>query len=168
MSKMLGFATVVALVVAAVVTAGASAVPPGHDHFTSDPYADMWCGIDGTSVDRVVANYTPLDESRTSLNVTTTFTASASGKSMEIHETGVRKEGPRIDNGDGTYSLVFSNAGQSAGFKLPNGPPIGLDVGLIQFHVTFDAATGDFLSFEVLKVAGQRLPLCDAIVAALS
>jgi hypothetical protein len=156
------------LVVALALPAAATAAQIGHDHFVSDPYADNWCGIDGTSVDHVVANYTTADESRASINVVTDFTATASGKTMQIEPRGVRKESPPVDNGNGTYSLILTNAGPSAKFKLPNGAVIGLDVGLIQFDVTFDSATGDFVSFEVVKVAGQRLPLCDQIVAALS
>jgi hypothetical protein len=148
-----------------VSSAGAAQI--GHDHFTSDPYPDNWCGIDGTSVDQVVANYTE-DGSRTSLNVTTLFTATTSGKSMEIRQTGLRREGAPIDNGDGTYSVVHTNAGQSPSFKLPNGPVIALDVGLIEGVATFDSTTGDFISFEIVKLAGPRPNACDAIVAALS
>lgn len=160
------------LLAAATLTAAALALPAaaatiGHDHFVSDPYADEWCGIPGTSVDRVVANYTEASEARASINVRTTFTT-VTGKTMEIDATGVRKESTPVDNGDGTFTLTFTNAGQSPKFKLPNGPVIGLDVGLIQFDVVFDSATGDFVSFEVAKVAGQRLPLESAICAALS
>jgi hypothetical protein len=159
-------ASAVALVLA--VAAAASPGRIGHDHFTSDPYPDSWCGLPGTSVDRVVANFTTADESRASINVLVTFTVTASGKQLLIHETGVRKEGPPIDNGDGTFSLIFTNIGQSAGFKVPNGPVVGLDVGLIMFNVTFDSATGDFISFDVVRVAGQRPPLDDEICAALT
>ena len=103
-----------------------------------------------------------------SLNVTTLFTATASGKSMEIRQTGARKASAPIDNGGGTVSVDVTNSGQSSGFKLPNGPPIVLDVGLVEFLVTFDAATGDFVSFEVLRVRGPRPPGCALIVAALT
>jgi len=157
---------------AAAVAAAASALPAapatiGHDHFVSDPYADEWCNIPGTSVDRVVANYTADSEARAAINVRTTFTT-VTGKTMLIVTTGVRRQGSPVDNGDGTYSVIFTNAGQSPTFKLPNGPVIGLDVGLVQFDVTFDSATGDFVGFDVLKIAGQRLPLDSAICAALS
>ena len=149
-----------------MAAAGASAAAIGHDHFTSDPYADQQCGIDGTSIDQVVANYT-LDGSRTSLNVRTTFTATASGKSMEIRQTGHRSQSAPVDNGDGTYSVTFTNTGQSPGFKLPNGQVI-VDTGNFQGVATFDSTTGDFLSFEIVKQSGPRPAACDAIVAALS
>ena len=157
-------ASVLALVLAAMAPAGTI----GHDHFTSDPYPDSWCGLAGTSVDRVVANFPTADESRASINVLTTFTVTATGKSLEIRATGVRKEGAPIDNGDGTFSMIFTNAGLSPMFKIPNGPVIGVDVGLIMFDVTFDKATGDFVSFSVVRIAGQRPALDSQICAALT
>ncbi|MFL5955615.1 MAG: hypothetical protein ACJ76I_16065 [Gaiellaceae bacterium] len=155
-------------VVAFAVTAAAVAGGIGHDHFTSDPYPDSWCGLTGTSVDQVVANYTTANDSRASINVLTTFTVTATGKSLEIRSTGVRKVGTPIDNGDGTFSLIFTSAGASPMFKLANGPVIGVDVGLIMFDVTFDQATGDFVSFNVVRVAGQRPALDSQICAALA
>ena len=61
-----------------------------------------------------------------------------------------------------------ANAGLSPMFKIPNGPVIGVDVGLIMFDVTFDEATGDFVSFSVVRVAGQRPTLDSQICAALT
>jgi hypothetical protein len=157
-------ASAAALAIAA--TAGAGTI--GHDHFTSDPYPDSWCGLAGTSVDQVVANYTTLDDSRASMNVLTTFTVTATGRSLLIRSTGVRKAAAPVDNGDGTYSVIFTSAGQSPTFKVSNGPAIGEDVGLIEFDVTFDASTGEFVSFSVVRVAGQRPALDSQICAALS
>ena len=45
---------------------------------------------------------------------------------------------------------------------------IGVDVGLIVFDVTFDRATGDFVSFSVVRIAGQRPALDTQICAALA
>src|SRR5581483_738193 len=161
---------VVLAAVAALALLGSSAAiganQIGHDHFTSDPYADNWCGIDGTSVDRVVANYTA-DGSRVSLHIVTTFVATASGKSMEIIQSGVQKASQPVDNGDGTYSITFSSAGQSPLFRLPGGAQIH-DNGLVIGVATFDAATDDFISFNIVKIAGARAAGCAAIVAAMS
>ena len=157
------------LAFAAVAVAGAPVVNV-HASFTSDPYADNWCGIDGTGVDRVVAHYKE-DASGASienLNITELFTATASGKSIEIRQTGVRRASAPIDNGDGTYSIIATNRGQGPGIKLPNGPVIVLSVGLVEFLVTFDSATGEFVSFEVLRDKGQHPPGCALIVAALT
>ena len=156
----------VALVAMLSLPSIASAAQIGHDHFTSDPYDDIWCGIEGTSVDQVVANYR-LDDSRTSLNVKTIFTATASGQSMEITQSGARKSSAPTDNGDGTYSVAFANAGHSPRFQLPTHEVIQ-DTGLVEGVATFDAATDAFLTFEVVKVAGPRPGACDAIIAALT
>jgi hypothetical protein len=164
MSKHVALATLAATV-AMAFAAGATAAPPSHDHFVSDPYADGWCGIQGTSVDSVVANYTP-DGSRVSLNVKTLFTATASGKSMEIRTTGLEEQSVTV-NPDGSSTVLFRNSGQGPGFKLPNGPVLGIDVGFSEGVVTFDA-NGDFVSFELIKHAGQLPAVCPEIVAALS
>lgn len=166
MGKLIASSAIAGILLLMVTASAVAASSIGHDHFTSDPYADNWCGIDGTSVDQVVANYT-LDGSRASVNVVTTFTATASGKSMQIVGTGVRKQGAPVDNGDGTYSVTFNNAGQSPGFRLPGGVTIH-DTGLIVGVATFDSATDEFISFEVVKLAGPRPDACPAIIAALT
>jgi hypothetical protein len=152
---------------ALALAAPASAATIGHDRFTSDPYPDEWCGLAGTSVDRVVANFTAGSDARASINVLTTFTA-VNGKQLEIRSTGVRTESAPVDNGDGTYSLVHTDAGLSPMFKAPNGPVIGNDVGLVTFVLTFDSSTGAFVGFDVVKIAGQRLPLDSQICEALT
>ncbi len=68
----------------------------------------------------------------------------------------------------GRTRCCCTNSGPSPKFKLLNGPVIVIDVGLIEFRLTFDSATDEFLSFEVLREHGQRPPGCAAIVAALS
>ena len=167
------FVLAAALTVAAVLPALGLAGPPvvqEHVNFTSDPYADSLCGIQGSAVDDVVAQFSLYESGATleRLNVTTLFTSTATGKSLEIRSVGARRGSAPIDNGDGTYSIIVTNTGPSANFKLPNGPMVWIDVGLVEFLVTFDQATGDFLSFEVLRISGPREPGCDAIVAVLS
>ncbi len=165
MRKLVPLATVALGAMLWLVSIG-SAAQIGHDHFTSDPYGDIWCGVEGTSVDTVVANYT-LDDSRASINVKTTFTATGSGKSMEITQSGARRSSAPTDNGDGTYSVTFANAGQSPRFTLPTHEVIQ-DTGLVVGVATFDATTDEFLSFEIVKVVGPRPNACDAIVASLT
>jgi len=178
MTKLFVLAAVIASVVVAVAVNAAGAAKPavnGHDHFVSDPYPDEWCGVEGTSVDTVVAHFMerPDGTSLEAINVTTVFTATDSGKSIIIRETGSRVGSARIDNGDGTYSVISSSRGQSPKFKIVQGPVLGVDVGYVAFRLTFDAATDEWLGFvdgfEVLKEAGQRPVVeCDAIVAALT
>jgi hypothetical protein len=162
-------AGVLAMALPAVAQAGAP-VFREHLNFTSDPFEDELCGIEGISVDRVVATFSADASGATleRLNVRTLFTSSATGKSLEIHSAGARRAAPPVDNGDGTYSIVTQNSGPSPIFKLPNGPMVWHDVGLIEFRLTFDQATGDFVSFEVTRMSGPKEPGCDAIVAALS
>jgi len=155
-----------------VLPAVGLAGPPvfnGHFSFTTDPYADGWCGIDGTSVDIVKAHYVE-DETGASLenlNLVTTFTSTASGKSMEIHIARVSKADAVVDNGDGTETVFGTNNGVQS-WKIPNGPVFVRSVGSITFAVTFDAATGDFLSFEVVAEHGQFPPGCELIIEALT
>ena len=162
-------AAVLTLALPAVAQAG-SAVFREHVNFTSEPFADGICGIDGVSVDRVVATFSADASGATleRLNVRTVFTSSATGKSLEIPSAGARRASAPIDNGDGTFSIVTQSSGPSPIFKLPNGPMVWLGVGLIEFRLTFDQATGDFVSFEATRVSGPREPGCEAIVAALS
>jgi hypothetical protein len=141
-----------------------------HVNFTSDPYDDSWCGIDGTSVDRVVTHF-KLDASGASLENTeikTLFTATASGKSMLIHTTGAVKVSALIDNGDGTSTAIIETMGTRPQFKLPNGPVLVRSAGKGIFAVTFDSTTGEFISFEVIDLKGPHPPGCDIIVAALT
>jgi hypothetical protein len=155
-----------AILLLAGTSAATAATGVGHDRFTSDPYADNWCGIDGTSVDQGVVNYT-LDGSRTSLHVVTTFTATASGKSMEIVDSGLQTQSSPVDNGNGTYSVTFVTAGTSPLILLPTGKPV-VDTGFLEAVATFDTTTGDFVGFEIVKQAGSRPAGCAQIIAATS
>ncbi len=110
--KRLFVAVAAAAAVATVVPLyGLAAAPVVHEHahFTSDVYDDQWCGIAGTSVDRVVAQYVERESGASveTLNIATVFTATASGTSMLIRQTGARHAGAPVDNGDGTYSALF-------------------------------------------------------------
>jgi hypothetical protein len=159
--------------VVAVLPALAAAAPPvfrEHVHFTSEPYAENLCEIPGTAVDEVVASFTLYESGATleRLNVLTVFTATASGKSVEIRSTGARRVTAPLDNGDGTYSIIARNTGPSPIFKLPNGPTIVLDVGLVEFRITFDSGTDEFLSFDVVRVEGPRPAGCATLEAALT
>lgn len=156
-------------VIAPVLSVAAAPVVHEHAHFTSEPYDDEWCGIAGTSVDTVVAQYLEQEDGSSveTLNITSVFTATESGKTMVVRSTGARRASAPVDNGDGTYSLFFTNTGASPLFKLPNGPVIVLGVGLVEFRVTFDA-NDEFLSFEVVREEGNRSPGCDLIIAALT
>ena len=162
-------ATLIAVLAFAAVAMAAPPVVNVHVNFTSDPYADNWCGIDGSSVDSVVAHYKEDAGGAfiANLNLTISFTATASGKSMQVHIARVGKATAPIDNGDGTATVLTTTNGVQS-FKLQNGPLFVRSAGNITFAVTFDAVTGDFISFEVVEEHGQFPPGCDQIVVALT
>jgi hypothetical protein len=153
---------------------GAAATAPTveHFHFTSDPFTDNICGIDVIGVDTVSGMFL-LSASGASINaaqVTTVFTNPTSGKSITFMSAGVAKQSALIDNGNGTSSIVFTVNGLSPKISELNGPPLdGIDTGSITFLITFDTATGEFISFDVLSIKGPRPVVgCDLITAALT
>jgi hypothetical protein len=154
-------------------SAGATATAPTveHFHFTSDSYPTDICGIDVIGVDTVSGMFL-LSASGASINaaeVTTVLTNPTSGKSITFMSAGVGKQSAVIDNGDGTSSTVTTVNGVSPKISELNGPPLGIDTGSITFLVTFNTATGEFISFDVLSIKGPR-PAggCDQITAALT
>ena len=50
--------------------------------------------------------------------------------------------------------------------EIVAGGDVIVDTGLIEGAATFDNATGDFLSFKIIKLAGPRPGACSAILAA--
>jgi hypothetical protein len=155
-------------------SAGATATAPTveHFHFTSDPYPTDICGIDVIGVDTVSGMFS-VSASGATINaaeVTTVFTNPTSGKSITFMSAGVAKQSAVIDNGDGTSSTVTTVNGLSPKISELNGPPLdGIDTGSITFVVTFETATGDFISFDVLSIKGPRPAVgCDLITAALT
>ena len=77
---------------------------------------------------------------------------------------------PEVDDRAGSGPLFVVRGGDHllARRRSREAKVIGLDVGLITFDVTFDNSTGDFVSFSVVRVAGQRPALDSQICAALT
>lgn len=171
MGRLITLTALLAVVVAlAAPAASVAGQPVLHEHynFTSDPYPDNWCGVDGTSVDTVHDQF-KLDASGASIenaNVSTVFTATASGKSMTIQTSQVSKGSALTDNGDGTFTFLVKNAGLGPKFTFADGSHL-IDVGTIGFAITVDG-NGEFVSFEVLYQHGQRPAGCATIVTELS
>jgi hypothetical protein len=104
------------------------------------------------------------------LQLTSVFTNPVSGKSITFKSDGVAKSTAPVDNGDGTSSFVTTVNGLSPKISGLNGAPLdGIDTGSITFRLTFDTATGEIISFDVVSIKGPR-PAggCDLIVAALT
>jgi hypothetical protein len=139
-----------------------------HDNFTSDPYPDGWCGIQGTSIDTVHDQYRQ-DASGAvieTMNISTVFTSTASKRSMTIQTTGAAKQSAPVDNGDGTFTILSSHSGLGPKFTFADGTHF-LDRGTVGFATVVDA-NGEFISFDVLYEHGQHPPGCSTIIAELT
>jgi hypothetical protein len=104
---------------------------------------------------------------------TSIWTNPASGKSIMIHSGGGGGQTtPGVDNGDGTVSF-FSSSDLVYLIKSANGPLLSLAAGRAVVKVTVNAATGDFISAELISVSGTSTgpsvdSSCDSILAALT
>jgi hypothetical protein len=151
-------------------SAGAAApIDQGQFRFDSGPYASSLCGIDGTEDDVVVGSFVSFANgfNINPANAISTFTATASGKTVEFRMAGNVIEQPLVANPDGTFTEYVTVTGTSSIYKLVNGPVIVKDIGSITFAATFDSE-GNFVGFDVVKIAGPRPAGCNAVFAALT
>jgi hypothetical protein len=172
-AKLLTLAGLCSLAVAlAVPASGAAATAPTvqHFHFTTDPYDTNVCGVDVIDVDTVSGMFllSPSGATINAVDGKSVFTNPTSGKSITFMEAGAVKTSAPVDNGDGTFSVVFTGNGLTKISGL-NGPPLdGIDGGSSTFLVTFDA-NGNVVSFDVLSIKGPHPAVgCDLITAALT
>jgi|SRR5436309_1473227 len=156
----------------AVPTAGLGAQPVIRDHgtFIDGPNPSTWCGtVSGVRTDS--GTFTFMQDASGAFHATGSFkgsfTASATGKTLEFADAGVDM-GTGVDNGDGTTTFTEHSAGLAIRFKTVNGgvlkdadgKPI-LGAGMIDSAVTFDNATGDLISVRE-TVRGPH-PLRDGV-----
>ncbi|MFY9579251.1 MAG: hypothetical protein WAQ33_07990 [Gaiellaceae bacterium] len=148
-------------------------------HFTiHDTFADNTCGIDGTTVMNGVENFRQsADGSFTDIaSFKAVFTATASGKSIELQVAQqLTGSDTPVDNGDGTVTFSFTFKGLPEKLKIPNGPILSRDAGIVTFHQTFDATTGAFISQTLSGEKGPHPDLdsgfaifCNVLVPALT
>ena len=167
------------LVALSFPVSGIAAKPVVHEHFTiHDTFADNFCGIDGTSVVNGVGDYTEYANGTYKLtqSIKQIFTATASGKSLEFQLAGpILGAVNPIDNGDGTVTFVTTFKGLAEKIKVAHGPTLPRDAGVITLAQTFDAITGDFISFQILSQHGPHPEadsngalLCEVVVPALT
>jgi hypothetical protein len=166
-----------ALIALAVPAGGIAASPPTVEpfNFTFGPQPSNLCGIDGTDVIHAsgvdVHNGQVWDQIN-AYHFADTFTNPATGKWVE-YVNGVVFKNMFVDNGDGTISLYTWSSGNEL-IRQSNGRPIGgIDAGEIQSVTTFDATTGNPISFQLLFSAGPHpdhspSQICGQIVAALT
>jgi hypothetical protein len=161
------------LLALAAAATGAAATPSSlHTfHFTTAPFASNLCGIEG--IDSITASGVYLLETNgailNSFELASVFTDTATGKSILFQSAQGEQQAAPIDNGDSTISFLNTESGLNK-ISLPNGPPLTIDAGQTSFLVTFDATTGDFISFQLLSSAGLHPSsnACDLILAALA
>jgi hypothetical protein len=166
-----------ALIALAVPAGGIAASPPTVEPFnlTFGPQPSSLCGIDGTEVIHVSGVNVYDGQVWDGINAyhfADTFTNPATGKWVE-YVNGVVFKNMFVDNGDGTISLYTWNSGNEL-IRQSNGRPIGgIDAGETQSVITFDATTGNPISFQLLFSAGPHpdhspSQICGQIVAALT
>jgi hypothetical protein len=168
-----------ALAVALALPASGAGRWVTNGHFPiHDTFADNICGIDGTSVVNGVENFRQsADGSFTDIvSLKQIFTATASGKSIEIQVAQqLTGSDTPIDNGDGTVTFVNTFKGLPEKLKIPHGPVLSRDAGVVTFHTTFNATTGEFISQTLSGEKGPHPDLdsgfaifCNVLVPALT
>lgn len=180
MGRRVFLSMVIAAFVAVVMPgSGAAAKPIFHSHANfSDTFPDGICGIPGTSVVRVVDNFTLYTDHtfKDAFTISQTFTATASGKSVRIHAGNqVTGNNEPIDNGDGTITFITIFKGLPEQLKIPQGPMLSRDAGVVTFADTFDESTGDLISRVVSGEKGPHPDLdgdfalfCNLLIPALT
>ena len=153
-------ALLVALIAAlAVVPGTALGASPEvfHDHF-SDTFENVdVCGVnvdvvsEGVFTDKLFfdqdGNFVRF---MSTVSGTNTLTAD-NGKSVVVHFSNQFTDiDPIVDEAAGTITFVTTFKGLPEMIKTPHGPVLLRDAGLISFADTFDLATFDFISSEVI------------------
>jgi hypothetical protein len=172
-AKLLTLAGVCALAVALAVPASGAAVTVQPFHGGESGPSQI-CGVDINS-DFSFTGVTVVKASGVSLGPNefrAVWTNLATGKSIVIQGANLGASGPPIDNGDGTVSFIGSSSGNYI-VKDAHGAPISLDSGRVVARVTFDAATGAFISVESFSISGNETDTpadssCGTIVQALT
>ena len=114
-----------AVAVASAVGLAAPAAGSATPRQAEPPRPGMWCGVvPGTFVDTVTTDVEHATGGGAIEHVTsrTVFTASATGRSIVASGASTAKTTGPIDNGDGTYGFVTTDAGLVLKFQVLDGP----------------------------------------------
>ena len=151
-------ASVAALAFVPGTALGAKPIAQFHDHFTGSDSGEI-CGVPVDINFVVTDNFfiLPDDSFRDTSSVMTTFTNPVNGNSVVLSSAGlIVGSSPIIDEAAGTITFVTSFRGLPEKIQTANGPVLLRDAGVITFANTFDLATGDFLSSEVIVNNGPH------------
>jgi hypothetical protein len=174
--RVLFVAFVAALAIVPGTALAAKPIEQFHGNFT-DSFSDELCEI---PVDFVVVGTENVflydDESfRGTLSVRQTVTNPANGNSVIISSARqIRGSAPVVDEEAGTITFLVSFKGLPEKIQTANGPVLLRDAGIATFANTFDLATGDFISTEIVFLKGPHPDLdsdgalfCEVITGAL-
>jgi hypothetical protein len=166
---------VTALAIVPGTALGAKPIEQFHDHFT-DSFSDEICGI-AVDVEVVVTDnffVFPDEAFRDTASVRATFTNPVNGNSIVISNAGLVTGEAVIDEAAGTITFFTSFKGLPEKIQTAQGPVLLRDVGFVTFADTFDLATGDFISSEIVFEKGPHPDLdsdfelfCEVISGAL-
>ncbi len=179
MRKLFALTGLAAALLMALMASSAAAAPivqEFHGTFSDTNPNDNLCGIAGSSVDSGMDNIQVFADGtfKDQFTFQYYFTASGSGKTVEIFVAQqFTSVGPTV-NPDGTLTFADTFKGLPETLKLPNGPIISRDAGNVTFLDTFDA-DGNFISRTIASEQGPHPDLdsdfalfCDVIVPALT
>jgi hypothetical protein len=170
-------ALVTALAIVPGTALGAKPIAQFHDHFT-DSFSDVICEIP-VDVEIVVTDNFFLyadDSFKDTASFRATVTNPENGNAVIISNAGqVSGPPPIIDEAAGTITFLTNFKGLPERIQTAQGPVLLRDAGFVQFADTFDLATGDFISSEVVFIKGPHPDLesdfalfCEVITGALA
>jgi hypothetical protein len=137
-----------------------------HSHGTSSAtFTDIVCGVPGTSVQNAMENIQVFADGRfqEEFNVNQIFTATASGKSIQIFAAArVSGNFHATVHDDGTFTFTNANMGLNEKLKIPNGPTLSTDAGTVTIADTFAATPPYNLISETLSSENGPHPDLDS------
>jgi hypothetical protein len=144
-------ATVTAVAILGGTASAATPIEQFHDHFT-DSFATEICGIPVDAQIRVTDNFfVYADSFKDTSSVSATFTNPVNGKSVTVFNAGqISGPPPIVDEEAGTITFTTSFKGLPEKIQTAHGPVLLRDAGVISFSDTFDLATGEFISSDVV------------------
>ena len=139
-----------AVAAAAVALAAPASGVAGPPDVTTEP--GDFCGIAGTWITRITnerETNSPSGATVEHFSGSFRFVSDATGKWIEFDATGMTKfNSTPVDNGDGTYSLVFVHSGSGIRIRTSDGglsgPNYGAGHSIVQD--VFDSATGEYIT----------------------